>query len=739
MQLNPEQQKAVSQIEWPLLILAGAGSGKTATLTARIAHMIGAGNIPPSSILALTFTNKAAGEMKERVSKVLGVEYRKNMFQNQHLPYLGTFHSFGIFILKQVLSDIFPVQASQSEIIGLKKDFLIYDESDKISLMKQIIKDELWLIEKEYPARQIAYYISDAKNKSLSPEEYSLEVSNNLQEVVQKVYERYQKRLCENNAMDFDDILVKLLAAFQIPEILAYYQEKYQYIMVDEYQDTNMVQYEIIRLLASQYKNIAVVGDDWQSIYSWRGADIRNILEFEKDYPNALVIKLEQNYRSTKKIISAANHVIDKNQTGRKKELWTENPEGNTIQYFAAPDDNSEAQFVADEIVKGYEISGSYTENLILYRMNAQSRLIEESLMRKGIPYKVVGWQKFYDRKEVKDILAYLRLLHTPDDTVSFLRVVNTPSRKIGAATLSVLAQVKDDFWLSYFALGEHLEDIDELRAGAKASLQEFFDLMRGLKQAKENLSLSELMGKIIRDTRYEDYLRSQMSADEFLSRQENLTELQNVASEYEWMQGNEALTSFLEDVALISDLDGVNDENDVVTLMTIHSSKGLEQKRVFVLWLEDGIFPSSRSQQSLTSLEEERRLMYVAMTRAREELFLSRAKSRFYFGEYISHPESRFVKEIPEDFLTEIEGKSWFSFGSRISQISWNDSFISPVKIARVENTVSDFKAWIRVEHHKFGIGIVERLIWEIAEIRFKSWMKKMNIRIAPVKILSE
>lgn len=738
MKPNPQQQEAIEHSTGALLIIAGAGSGKTATLTRRIAHMISESWVVPNSILALTFTNKAANEMKERTGRAIGQEFHPHMMRNRHLPYMGTFHSFGIFVLKEVLQMAWKSDISES--IGLKKDFIIYDETDKLSVMKDIIKNELGLIEKEYPPRQIAYYISDAKNKSLNAASYKEQVDSHLKEVVADVFSRYEKRLKENNALDFDDILWKLLALFHIPEILSYYQEKYQYIMIDEYQDTNLVQYNIVKLLAQKYGNLAVVGDDWQSIYSWRGADMRNILSFQKDYPNAKVIKLEQNYRSTKHVIEAANAVVKNNSEALDKELWTDNQEGNKIQYIVCPSDTAEANYIAENIEENVKDEGNYSDNLILYRMNAQSRGIEEAFLKKGIPYKVIGGMKFYDRKEIKDIMAYLRLIHNPSDPVSFKRIINTPSRKIGAKTLEVLDAYRESFWIGYFQVLENIWEVEDLRPAAKLALQEFFEHFQEFFEMSKKFSVSELIAQIVSKISYESYLQSQFSHDEYESKKENIDELKNVASEYNGLEPRESLSLFLEEVALISDLDSQDESANFVTLMTIHTAKGLEQKRVFVVGLEDGMFPTSRSQNDPKSLEEERRLMYVAMTRAKEELFLLRGKERFYFWEYIRHPESRFISEIPEKNIEEHDISPSIEFSSpKFAYNSLPEERGQSVIQKRVtENNVADFKAWVSVEHHKFGIGIIDGLVWEIAEIRFRDGIKKMNIRIAPVKLIN-
>lgn len=765
MKPNKKQLEAIYHKDGPLLIIAWAGSGKTATLTARIGHMISEGWVEPSSILALTFTNKAAWEMKERTAQVIWAQYRPSMMQNRHLPYIGTFHSFGIFVLKEVLSENLisqPLSPSGgkdldrgiSENIWLKKDFLIYDESDKLSVLRSIIKDDLWLIEKEFPARQVAFHISDAKNRGLCAKSFEMEVDSQIKEVAHSAFVRYEKRLQGNNAIDFDDILTKTLTLFQNSAVLEYYQSRYTYMMVDEYQDTNLVQYQIVSLLAGKYKNLAVVWDDWQSIYSWRGADMRNILHFQKDYPQAKVVKLEQNYRSTQNIIKAANIVIAKNTEALKKELWTENTQGEKIQYFEAIDDNSEASFIAENIeeyirrpVSSETGLNRYSDNLILYRTNAQSRKLEEAFLKKWIPYRVIGGLKFYERKEIKDMLSYLRLIHNPNDSVAFLRIINTPSRKIWEKTLEVLTDIKNNFWLSYIEVLEDIGDIEEIRPQAREALANFYTMFQSFMLASSKLWLQDLLTSIVSDTHYEAYLKREYSSDEYESKKENLEELRNVASEYEWIDPRESLSLFLEEVALITDLEKKLEEDELqknplgsVTLMTIHTSKWLEQKRVFVTWLEEGLFPSKRSISEPRQLEEERRLMYVAMTRARDELYLTRAQERFYFWEYVRNPESRFIKEIPEEYREKIESSAAnFSFWSMPSWFPDMERGTPVIRKPKTENNLSDFRTGMRVEHHRFWVGIIESLLGENAEIRFREWLKKMNIRIAPIKIMSE
>ena len=742
MNLNPKQEEAKNKIEWPLLIIAWAGSWKTATLTARVEYMIRDKWINPNEIMMVTFTNKAASEMRERVAKTLWVETPRSLYSKSAFPLLWTFHWIWIFILKDVLSRYLPEELW----IWLKKDFVIYDESDKLSVLKWIIKNKLKLEEKEFPARQVAFYISNAKNSLITAKWYESEVDSSIKEVVFQAYLEYEKDLSLNNALDFDDILVKTLALLRIPKILNEYQEKYKYLMVDEYQDTNAPQYEIVKLLAQRYRNLAVVWDDSQSIYSWRWADMTNIINFRKDYSDALIVKLEQNYRSTKKIIAWANAVIQNNISWIKKNLWTENDDGEHISYIEAPDDKTEASIITN-IIK--EKEWSYIDNLILYRTNAQSRKIEEALMIANIPYRVIWGQKFYDRKEIKDLLWYLRIIHNRNDLVSMKRVINTPTRKIWAKSIEILDIYKDNYWLSYPQILENIDEVEELKPWAKKAIWEFHCILHNLVKFSWKKVVSELIREIISSIKYEEYITDWLSSEEKTAKLENIDELVNVATEYNWMDPRESLAQFLEEVALITDMDKNDERPDYVTLMTIHTSKWLEEKRVFLTWLEDGIFPSFRSVNDAQALEEERRLMYVAMTRAREELYISRAKERFHFWDYVRNPESRFLKEIPIEYLINYDLweylSSWNSYFW--TSLSWNTESVDfwsctwwftwkPKIKTLANNDVSKFNRWDKVNHPKFWNWIITSLTWELAEIAFSGkWTKKMNIRIAPVR----
>ncbi len=737
MNLNPKQEEAKNKIDWPLLIIAWAGSWKTATLTARVNYMINEKNINPSSIMMVTFTNKAAKEMRDRVAKSLWVTPPKNIYSKSNFPLIWTFHSIWIFFLKEMLS-----KYSSDELnIGLKNDFIIYDESDKLSLLKWIIKDDLLLDEKEYPARKVAFYISNAKNSLISAKAYEKEIDNTMKEIVYKVYIKYEDRLKQNNAIDFDDILIKTLNLISIPEILSIYHEKYKYLMIDEYQDTNMPQYKICSLLAYKYKNLAVVWDDSQSIYSWRWANMSNIINFKKDYPDALIVKLEQNYRSTKNIISWANSVIWNNSSWIKKELWTDNIDWEKINYIEAPDDRIEANTISEIIWKNIDNWKKYTEHLILYRTNAQSRLIEESLMRKGVPYRVVGWQKFYDRKEIKDILAYLRVIHNLDDVVNMKRIINVPSRKIWAKTIEILDNYRDSFNLNYPTILHNIDEVEWIKPAALKSLSEFYNLFVSFCDASKSMQVSDLINYIVKNIWYKEYIKYWLSEEEYESKCSNIDELINVASEYNWIEGREWLSQFLEEVALVTDMDWKDDRPDYVTLMTIHTSKWLEENTVFLTWLEENIFPSFRSVWDNFALEEERRLMYVAMTRAREHLYISRASERFQFWEFVRNRESRFISEIPSEYIETYKldtTNSFFSSSITVVGTSFESNIPRKTLKPQVNNDLSQFKVWDKVEHHKFWIWTIIDLLWEIASIYFwLNWTKKMNIKIAPVKKL--
>ncbi|NJJ39532.1 DNA helicase PcrA [Paenibacillus apii] len=631
--LNPPQRQAVETTDGPLLIMAGAGSGKTRVLTHRIAWLIANRKAPPWAILAITFTNKAAREMQERVSKLVGPEGRD--------IWVSTFHSMCVRILRK---DI--------ERIGFTSNFSILDSTDQLSVIRSCMK-ELNIDTKKFEPKAVQAMISTAKNELVTPAQYEMKIGDYFEGLVAKIYTMYQKRLRSNNSLDFDDLIMTTIQLFkEVPEVLDFYQRKFKYIHVDEYQDTNRAQYMLCRMLADSHHNICVVGDSDQSIYRWRGADISNILNFEEDYPEAKVILLEQNYRSTSNILNAANGVIALN-TGRKpKKLWTDSEEGPKIKVYRADSEHDEGYFVSGEISKNVKKGKSYQDHAILYRTNAQSRVIEEILIKSDIPYQIVGGIKFYDRKEIKDLLAYLRLLSNPDDDISLTRVINVPKRGLGDTTVGKLTDAAASRGVSIFRV---LETVDDLGFAGRTrnALVEFYDMILALHRMVEFLSVTELTEKVLEMSQYKLELQKENTI-ESRSRLENIDEFLSVTMEFEKNNDDKSLVSFLTDLALIADIDSMNDteedRSDAVVLMTMHSAKGLEFPVVFIIGMEEGVFPHSRAFQDNDELEEERRLAYVGITRAEKQLFLSCARARTLFGRTTANPPSRFLDEIPEE-----------------------------------------------------------------------------------------
>ncbi|MHA6532787.1 DNA helicase PcrA [Paenibacillus sp. BAC0078] len=640
--LNPPQRQAVETTEGPLLIMAGAGSGKTRVLTHRIAWLIANRKAPPWAILAITFTNKAAREMQERVSRLVGPEGRD--------IWVSTFHSMSVRILRK---DI--------ERIGFTSNFSILDSSDQLSVIRNCMKD-LNIDTKKFEPKAVQSMISAAKNELVTPAQYEQKIGDYFEGLVAKVYTMYQKRLKSNNSLDFDDLIMKTIELFkEVPEVLDFYQKKFKYIHVDEYQDTNRAQYMLCRMLADSHHRICVVGDSDQSIYRWRGADITNILNFEEDYPEAKTILLEQNYRSTSNILNAANGVIALN-TGRKpKKLWTDSVEGEKIKVFRGDSEHDEGYFVTGEISKNVKQGQPYQNHAILYRTNAQSRVIEEILIKSDIPYQIVGGIKFYDRKEIKDLLAYLRLLSNPDDDISLTRIINVPKRGIGDTTVGKLADAAAAQGVSIFRA---LQTVDDLGFAGRTrnTLVEFYDMIEALHRMVEFLSVTELTEKILELSQYRLELQNENTL-ESRARLENIDEFLSVTMEFEKNNEDKSLVSFLTDLALIADIDSMNDDeeerSDAVVLMTMHSAKGLEFPTVFIIGMEEGVFPHSRAFQDNDELEEERRLAYVGITRAEKQLFLSCARMRTLFGRTTANPPSRFLEEIPEELKEDTGGSS--------------------------------------------------------------------------------
>ncbi|WP_163852991.1 DNA helicase PcrA [Paenibacillus elgii] len=645
--LNPQQRRAVETTDGPLLIMAGAGSGKTRVLTHRIAYLIGTRKAAPWSILAITFTNKAAREMQERVSALVGP-------QGQDI-WVSTFHSMCVRILRRDISRI-----------GFTSNFTILDSGDQLSVIKNCMK-EMNIDSKKFEPKAVQAAISNAKNELLTPEKFERKIGDYFDGIVAKVYSSYQRKLKANNSLDFDDLIMTTIELFQqVPEVLDFYQNKFQYLHVDEYQDTNRAQYMLCRMLADKYKRICVVGDSDQSIYRWRGADISNILDFEKDYPNATTILLEQNYRSTSNILNAANKVIA-NNTGRKpKNLWTDKGDGQKIRLYQADSEHEEGYFITGEIRKNVDKGRRFSDHAILYRTNAQSRVVEEILIKSDIPYQIVGGIKFYDRKEIKDILAYLRLISNPDDDISFARIVNVPKRGIGDTTVERLGAAAGQFGVSMFAM---LENVDSIEIGAKArnALADFRDMIENLYRMVDYLSVTELTEKMLEMSGYREELKRENTI-ESQARLENIDEFLSVTMDFEKRNDDKSLVSFLTDLALIADIDSMNQDPEAgkqgVVLMTMHSAKGLEFPVVFIMGLEEGVFPHSRALMDNEELEEERRLAYVGITRAEEELFLTCARMRTLFGRTTANAPSRFLQELPQELLETVRAGGGFGRG---------------------------------------------------------------------------
>jgi len=720
--LNNEQQSAVKTTEGPLLIMAGAGSGKTRVLTHRIAYLIVEKGVNPYNILAITFTNKAAREMKDRIVHLLGGAAEQ--------IWISTFHSMCVRILRRDIDRI-----------GINKNFTILDSTDQLSVIKGIIKD-LNIDPKKFEPRGILGKISSAKNELVSPDKFSELVGNYYDEVASKVYTEYEKRLRKNHSLDFDDLIMKTILLFErVPEVLEYYQRKFQYIHVDEYQDTNKAQYKLVNLLASRLKNLCVVGDSDQSIYRWRGADIANILSFEKDYPNANVILLEQNYRSTKKILQAANEVIKNNLNRKPKKLWTNNEDGSKITYYRADTEQAEAMFVAGKIKELTEEGGRNRSDIaILYRTNAQSRVMEEMLLKSNIPYLIVGGIKFYDRKEIKDILAYLRLVANPNDDISLLRVINVPKRGIGQSSLEKIAQYAANNDISMF---EAIQEADFIGLSPKIlnACMEFHTFIRNLNQMQDFLSVTELVEEILEKSGYQEMLKAEKTL-EAESRLENLEEFLSVTKNFENSNDDKSLIAFLTDLALISDIDQMDkeEEKDAVVLMTLHAAKGLEFPVVFLMGLEEGVFPHSRSLMEEAEMEEERRLAYVGITRAEEELYLTNAQMRTLFGRTNVNPPSRFIDEIPEELIENVHErrKERSSFGIKNPQPVTRKSVNIP---STTGGESFGWKVGDKAEHKKWGIGTVVQVKGQGEDIELDIafpnpvGIKRLLAKFAPVK----
>ncbi|MFC5773980.1 DNA helicase PcrA [Ectobacillus antri] len=688
--LNPEQQAAVRTTSGPLLIMAGAGSGKTRVLTHRIAYLLQEKGIAPWNILAITFTNKAAREMRERIDKLVGPEAND--------IWISTFHSMCVRILRRDIDRI-----------GISRNFTILDDSDQMSVVKNILKDRN-VDPKKFEPRALLGAISSAKNELITPEQYTKEASPDpYEKMVSDVYTEYQKRLRKNNALDFDDLIMTTIHLFErVPEVLEFYQRKFQYIHVDEYQDTNRAQYLLVKMIAARFQNLCVVGDSDQSIYRWRGADITNILSFEKDYPNATVIMLEQNYRSTKNILQAANTVINNNVNRKPKNLWTDNEQGSPISYYRAVTEQDEAYFVAkkirDDIQNGKR---SYKDFAVLYRTNAQSRVVEEVFLKSNIPYKIVGGIKFYDRKEIKDILAYLRLIANPQDEISFSRIINVPKRGIGASSIDKIINYGT---VNDLPLSDVLEQIDFVGLSSKITkaVGEFHRHMKSWVQQQEYLSVTELVEEVLEKTGYRDMLKNERSL-EAQARLENLEEFLSVTQNFEAQSEDKSLVAFLTDLALVADIDRVDEEpgsQEEVILMTMHSAKGLEFPVVFIVGMEEGIFPHLRSLMDENEMEEERRLAYVGVTRAEQELYITNAQMRTLYGRTSMNPESRFIGEIPQELIQPLH-----NVPQKRKTTPTAAPRMHPVQQPTLQSTGGEQHGWRvgdKAAHNKWGTGTV-------------------------------
>ena len=630
--LNDKQKEAVLSTEGPCLVIAGAGSGKTKVLTHKIAYLMQEKNVKPWSILAITFTNKAANEMKERVENLIG-DVAKDMW-------IGTFHSICVRILRRYIDRI-----------GFTSSFIIFDSSDQRTLVKQCLK-QLNVDDKMLNDRAVLSEISNAKNEMLEPDAYKLRTNNEIRkETIAKIYELYQKRLRENNAIDFDDIInytIRILS--ENPDVLEYYSNKFEYVLVDEYQDTNKAQFTLVSILAARHGNITVVGDNDQGIYSFRGADITNILNFEKDFPGTKIIKLEQNYRCTQNILDAANAVIKNNETKYEKKLWTENGKGGMITVFRGNDEYDEANFVVENINRlRREEYMTYNDFAVLYRMNSQSRSIEDILRRENVPYKIIGGLKFYERKEIKDTIAYLRLIQNPSDNLSLTRIINEPKRGIGKTSLDNVQQIAVQSETSMYDVIKRADEFGLNRVFVNS--REFVSQIEELRAKKDNIKISDLIKETLNKTGYTKALEDE-DTTEAETRLENIEEFLTVAMEFEEQMAENSLEEFLEGITLSSDLDNADNQEDSVTLMTLHSAKGLEFPVVFLVGMEEGIFPGYKSIGEPKELEEERRLCYVGITRAKQNLFISCARQRTIFGSTSCNQVSRFVKEIPKELM---------------------------------------------------------------------------------------
>ncbi|MFC1749343.1 ATP-dependent helicase [Pseudomonadota bacterium] len=721
--LNDKQQEAVQCTVGPLLVVAGAGSGKTRALTHRIAYLIQEHGVNPWNVLAVTFTNKAANVMKSRIARLLGKE-----MEDKDLPTIGTFHAVCVRILRRHIHEL-----------NYENSFVIYDTADQQILMKHIMKDQQ-IDEKQIKARAVLHHISNAKNQLIGPEAYGQLVSNYFTEKVAELYKHYQEALQKNNALDFDDIIMKTVELFKAhPKILDYYQEKFKYISVDEYQDTNHAQYVLTNQLAEKYRNLCVIGDSDQSIYAFRGANIGNILDFEKDYPEAKIILLEQNYRSSQNILDAAHAIIIKNSSRKDKKLWTERDGGNKIQICSMENERGEAEFICKEItsrLEEYE-TPDYRDFVALYRTNAQSRVIEEAMLRFGIPYKIVGGIKFYARKEIKDLVSYLRVVQNPSDSVSLLRIINVPSRKIGTRSLEIIQEFAFRNTISLFEAMQRIDDVGGLQEGKVLAIKRFTKLVKDIQEVNKEFPASGVIKHVLDFSGYKKFLDDGTIEGE--ARLENAAELITVASKYDNLEPGISLNIFLEEISLISDLDTVDDQDNAVTLMTIHSAKGLEFPHVFIAGLEEGIMPHSRSMLEQDELEEERRLMYVAITRAKDSLYMLRAKCRMLYGETQENTPSQFLADIPAE-VSESDATVVVPTATRSPQgLGYTPIPAEPFSDEYKEaDEIPQYADGDKVFHQTFGEGEVVSLTGGVITVAFNNpqyGIKKLALSVAPLK----
>src|SRR5438034_1935216 len=699
--LNPPQREAVTHPGGPLLILAGAGSGKTRVLAYRVAYLLRHQSIAPARILAVTFTNKAANEMRERVDRLVGTAVARAIW-------IGTFHHICSRILRR-----------NGDRVGVGRNFLIFDEDDQRAVIRQCLKG-LGLDERRFPPAVVLALIDRAKNEGVDHLAYAERANGWYEEVVARVFNAYQRTLREQNALDFDDLLLEVVRLFgEAADVKEEYQDRFQHVLVDEYQDTNRAQYLIIRTLAEKHRNICVVGDDDQSIYRWRGADVRNILEFEQDYLDATIVKLEQNYRSTKTILQAAGEVLQHNPHRHRKALWTANPAGEPIVLYEAFDGHDEARFVVDEIARLRD-GLRYRDFVVLYRTNAQSRLFEEQCLRAGIPYTIVGGVRFYERKEIRDIIAYLRLALVPADDASLTRIINVPRRGIGDVSFGRLEAYARGHGLSVLEAMARPEALEDLPKAAQRTAAELVDLVARLRDRASRVRTTDLIDAAVVETGYQAMLEAE-GTDEAYSRLENLRELVTVAKEFEDVTGEESLNAFLQHLALVTDLDTWQEQVDRVTLMTLHSAKGLEFAVVFLAGLEEGLFPHARALEEAEGLEEERRLCYVGMTRAKQHLYLSHARTRTIFGSTMPGVPSRFLEEVPAELVTRPTPAP--------PAVTWMEE----------ERDIPSFAVGDHVRHASFGegrvLGVEGEGVRAVVTVQFAQGVKRLALGYAPLE----